>query len=91
MNKLNKQKQDPQLRQTAVGCCSPSHRQIFFALFNIEHKDFLRSITDTHVFSAPLIMDSLHFINSELAEKFIKEKKLKGFKVCRITPQYSFE
>ena len=88
---LESKTQIPQLLETAVSSCSPTHRQIFFALFNIENRDFFSSITKTHIFTAPLIMDSKIFINSELAEKFIKENKLKGFSVCRITPQYSFE
>ena len=88
---LENKTQIPQLLETAVSSCSPSHRQIFFALFNVENRDFFSSITKTHIFTAPLIMDSKIFINSELAEKFIKENKLKGFSVCRITPQYSFE
>ena len=79
------------LSQDSIGSCSPSHRQIFFALFNVENRDFLSSVTKTHVFTAPLIMDSKIFINSELAEKFIKDNKLRGFSVCRITPKYSFE
>jgi len=88
---LENKRQIPQLLETAVSSCSPSHRQIFFALFNVENRDFFSSITKTHIFTVPLIMDSKIFINSELAEKFIKENKLKGFSVCRITPQYSFE
>ena len=81
----------PQCVQPAVSSCLPTHRQIFFALFNVENRDFFSSITKTHIFTAPLIMDSKIFINSELAEKFIKDNKLKGFLVCRITPKYSFE
>lgn len=69
----------------------PSVKQIFYALFNMENKDFFSAITDTHIFTAPLIMDSKIFRNSELAEKFIKENKLKGFVICKIIPQYSLK
>lgn len=74
-----------QLNETSVSSCYPSHRQIFFVLFNEENRDFFKSITEIHIFTTPLIMDSRRFINSELAEKFMDENKLKGFKVCRIT------
>ena len=87
----NEENENKALSQTSVSSCSPSHRQIFFALFNVVNRDFFKSINETHIFTAPLIMDSRHFINSELAEKFLKENRLKSFKVCRITPQYSFE
>ena len=53
--------------------------------------DFFHSNTATHTFSAPLLLDAMIFKNKELAIKYNTEKKLKGFSIVKVVPQYSFE
>ena len=66
-------------------------RQVFYVLFNEENKDFFHSKTDTHTFSAPLILDAMIFKNKELAIKYNSENKLKGFSIVKVIPQYFLE
>ncbi len=87
----NDKKENKALSQTSVSSCSPQMKQVFYVLFNKENKDFFHSNTATHTFSAPLLLDAMIFKNKELAIKYNTEKKLKGFSIVKVVPQYSFE
>jgi hypothetical protein len=80
-----------QLQQTGVSSCFPFKKGVFYVLFNEENKDFFHSKTDTHTFSAPLILDAMIFKNKELAIKYNSENKLKGFSIVKVIPQYFLE
>ena len=71
--------------------CSPFMKQVFYVLLNKEEKDFFCNKTSTHIFTAPLLLNSMIFKNKELAEKFKKENKLKKFLIIKVIPQYFFE
>ena len=88
---MSKLKTETQLPQTIVSSCFPKMKQVFYVLFSKENKDFFHSNTSTHTFSAPLLLDAMIFKNKELAIKYNTEKKLKGFSIVKVVPQYSFE
>lgn len=83
-----KELQNLQLQQTGVVRCFPKSKQSFYVLLNKDYLDFFQSKTDTHVFTAPLILDAMFFKNKILAEKHKEENNLKDFDVVNVCPNY---
>lgn len=69
----------------------PDFKQIFYVLANNKTKDFFSSMTDSHIFMAPLVLDSKIFKNKESALKFREENKLKKLKVTKVRLNYEQE